>query len=125
MSARNTDDGRVIELWHILIETEERVSALGLTKERFVSDDSLQGRMNVDAIFMCVFRAAEEAGNMSDETKQTYPHIPWRAIHGMRNIFAHDYGKLDRAAIWSTVVVDLPVLKSFCLDYAASHGIAF
>lgn len=85
MSARNTDDGRVIELWHILIETEERVSALGLTKERFVSDDSLQGRMNVDAIFMCVFRAA----------------------------------------IWSTVVVDLPVLKSFCLDYAASHGIAF
>ena len=123
MSARNTDDGRVAELWRVLNETEERVAALKLTKERFVSDESLQGRINVDAIFMCVFRATEEAGNMSDETRREHPTIPWRAIHGRRNIFAHDYGKLDRAAIWNTVVADFPVLKSFCLDYAALHGI--
>lgn len=41
----------------------------------------------------------------------------------MRNIFAHDYGKLDRAVIWSAVTDDFPVLKSFCLKYAERHGI--
>ncbi|OUP08406.1 HepT-like ribonuclease domain-containing protein [Collinsella sp. An2] len=123
MSARNSDDGRVLELWRILNETKARVSALGLTKERFVSDESLQGRINVDAIFMCVFHVTEEAGNMSDETQRAYPDIPWRAIHGMRNIFAHDYGKLDRAVIWSAVTDDFPTLKSFCLKYAERRNI--
>lgn len=72
---------------------------------------------------MHVFRAAEEAGNMFDEAKRTHPGIPWRAIRGMRNIFAHDYGKLDRAVFRSAAADDFPTHKSFCLDYSESHNI--
>lgn len=78
--------------------------------------------MNADGIFMCVFRVAEEAGNMSERTKTAYPGIPWKAIRGMRNIFAHDYGKLDRAIVWSAVVDDFSVLKAFCVQYAKDRG---
>lgn len=60
---------------------------------------------------------------MSQQTKDAYPQIPWRAIHGMRNIFAHDYGRLDRRLVWNAVVDDFPVLKSFCRAYAADHAL--
>lgn len=122
MSARNSDDARVIEMYRVIRETETRVRELALSKTAFVSDESAQGRMNADGIFMCVFRVAEEAGNMSERTKTAYPGIPWKAIHGMRNIFAHDYGKLDRAIVWSAVVDDFPVLKAFCVQYAKDRG---
>ncbi len=124
MSAKSTDDGRVAELYRVIGETCERIKVLGLTRDAFVADESVQGRINADAIFMCILRAAEEAGNMSDETKRAYPHIPWRAIHGMRNIFTHDYGKLDRSIVWSAVADDFPLLENFCREFAEDHGFA-
>ncbi|MDM8300976.1 HepT-like ribonuclease domain-containing protein [Collinsella tanakaei] len=123
MSARNSDDARVAEIYRVIRETNERVRELNLTKDVFVSDESAQGRMNADGIFMCVFRVAEEAGNMSSRAKEAYPDIPWKAIHGMRNIFAHDYGKLDRSIVWSAVSDDFPKLEAFCRRYAADHGL--
>lgn len=123
MSARNSDDGRVKEMYRVMCETEYRIRELGLTKKAFLTDESAQGNMNVDGVFMCVFRVAEEAGNISQSVQDAYPDIPWRAIHGMRNIFAHDYGKLDRAIVWSAVSDDFPVLKTFCRRYAKDRSI--
>ena len=123
MSARNSDDGRVREIYRVIAETNARLKDLHLDKNAFLTDDSAQGRMNADGIFMCVFRMAEEAGNISKEVQAVYPDIPWRAIYGMRNIFAHDYGKLDRAIIWSAITDDFPVLKAFCEQYAQDREI--
>lgn len=123
MSARNSDDSRVLEMYRVMCETDERIASLGIEREAFLGDESPQGRMNADGIFMCVFRVTEEAGSMSQQTKDAYPQIPWRAIHGMRNIFAHDYGQLDRRLVWNAVVDDFPVLKSFCREYAADHAL--
>ena len=123
MSARNSDDGRVREIYRVIAETNARIKDLHLDKDAFLTDDSAQGRMNADGIFMCVFRIAEEAGNISKEVQTVYPDIPWRAIYGMRNIFAHDYGKLDRAIIWSAITDDFPVLKTFCEQYAKDREI--
>ena len=123
MSARNSDDDRVREIYRVIAETNARLKDLHLDKDAFLNDDSSQGRMNADGIFMCVFRVAEEAGNISKEVQAVYPDIPWRAIYGMRNIFAHDYGKLDRAIIWSAITDDFPVLKTFCEQYARDHEI--
>lgn len=59
---------------------------------------------------------------MGDETRARHSDIPWRAISGMRNIFAHDYGRLDRDAVWTSIERDLPRLKVFCQAFAAEHG---
>lgn len=124
MSARNSDDGRIREMYRVMKETAKRIQDLGITQSSFCSDESVRGRMYADGIFMCVFRVSEEAGNMSEETRSSYPEVPWRAIRGMRNIFAHDYGKLDRALVWSAVADDFPKLLSFCEQYAADRGIS-
>lgn len=123
LSAKKSDDGRVLEMYRIILETEERIRELGLNEDCFLSDESVKGRMNADGIFMCVYRVTEEAGNMSPETKAAYPEIPWRAIRGMRNIFAHDYGKLDRRMVWNAATRDFKQLKDFCLTYGKANAL--
>lgn len=123
MSAKKSDDGRVAEIYRVICETESRIKDLKISKDKFLNDDSVQGRNLVDGIFMCIYRVTEEAGQMSQETKEGHPEIPWRAIYGMRNIFAHDYGKVDRTIVWGALTTDLPCLKDFCKTYANEHGI--
>ena len=125
MSAKGNDDGRVAEIYRVILETECRISELGLDEKTFIQDETVQGRTIADGIFMCVYRVTEEAGNITPDTRAGHPEIPWRAVRGMRNIFAHDYGKLDRQVVWNAATKDFGILKQFCLAYAAEHGLTF
>lgn len=60
---------------------------------------------------MCIIQIGELANRLSDETKESAPNIPWRAIKGMRNLHAHDYEKVDLEIVWNTLLEDVPVLK--------------
>jgi uncharacterized protein with HEPN domain len=52
----------------------------------------------------------EAARRISLETQEAYPAIPWKDIIGMRNIIAHEYGKVDLDEIWKTMQEDVPRL---------------
>ena len=39
--------------------------------------------------------------------------MDWRAIKNMRNMFAHDYGSMDKDRIWQTATEDVPALKGY------------
>lgn len=52
----------------------------------------------------------ECARRMSEGTRQAYPTIPWRDIIGMRNIIAHEYGRVDLDELWKTAERDAPRL---------------
>lgn len=54
----------------------------------------------------------ECARRISPMTRQAHPAIPWQDIIGMRNIIAHEYGKIDLDEIWRTVQRDAPQLVS-------------
>ncbi|MBQ7216310.1 MAG: DUF86 domain-containing protein [Synergistaceae bacterium] len=60
---------------------------------------------------MCLIQIGELAGRISDKTADEHPEIPWRAIRGMRNIHAHDYGSVDHAIVWETLKKDIPDLR--------------
>ena len=45
--------------------------------------------------------------------KETNSKIPWAQIKGMRNRFAHGYGKMDFEKIYNTAITDIPVLHKF------------
>lgn len=49
--------------------------------------------------------------NITDDTRKEYPHIPWKAVVGMRDIAAHKYQTLRMEDVYNTVCVDFPVLK--------------
>lgn len=60
---------------------------------------------------MCIIQIGKLANRISDETKEQYKNIPWRAIKGMRNLHAHDYENVDFEIVWTTLLEDIPVLK--------------
>lgn len=123
MSARANDDERVMELYRVICETEQRVVAWELDKASFLENETVKNRSIADSLLMCVFRATEEAGNLSKATKEQYPSIEWHGIYTMRNILAHDYGNADREIIWASIEQDFPELKDFCKKYAKDHDL--
>lgn len=74
--------------------------------EKYKTDISFQYSCN-----MCIIQIGELANRISDETKEQYKNIPWRAIKGMRNLHAHDYENVDFEIVWTTLLEDIPVLK--------------
>ena len=74
--------------------------------QRYVDDIAFQYSCG-----MCLIQIGELAGKVSAETVNSNTEIPWRAIKGMRNIHAHDYGSIDYAMVWNTLRDDIPDLK--------------
>ena len=52
----------------------------------------------------------EAAKNVSPETREQSPHIPWRQITGTRDRLSHAYFDVDLDIIWDVVTTDLPAL---------------
>jgi uncharacterized protein with HEPN domain len=52
----------------------------------------------------------EAARGLSADAAAQFPHVPFRKMIGMRNILAHDYGRVDPKELWQTVTVSLPLL---------------
>lgn len=52
-------------------------------------------------------------GKISDAVKTRHPEVPWRAIAGLRNFYAHAYEGIDVERMWDDLrrgdVADLAV----------------
>ena len=70
-----------------------------------------QNEMLMRAVGMTVINIGELVKNLSDETRLAHPHIPWKAIAGVRDIAAHKYQTLRMEDVYETVSADFPVLK--------------
>ena len=70
-----------------------------------------QNEMLKRAVGMTVINIGELVKNLGEETRLSYPHIPWKAIAGFRDIAAHKYQTLRMEDVYETVVTDFPALK--------------
>lgn len=52
----------------------------------------------------------EAARGMSEELRERYPEIKWRALAGTRDRLIHGYFDVDLDIIWRIVTDDLPLL---------------
>ena len=52
----------------------------------------------------------EAAAQVSKDTRQAHPGIPWRDIIAMRNRLVHAYFEINVELVWNTVRGDLPDL---------------
>ena len=70
-----------------------------------------------NAVAMCVLQIGELAKHLSNEYRlHTADEIPWHQIQGLRNVVAHEYGKIDADLLWETVTEDIPQLREFCIE---------
>ena len=63
------------------------------------------------AVSMCILQIGELVAKLSDEGTSMLPEVPWRAIRGMRNIYAHNYERTKLSTLWQTVTEDIPKLR--------------
>jgi uncharacterized protein with HEPN domain len=52
----------------------------------------------------------EAARRISVELQQGHPEIPWRAMVGLRNILAHEYGEVNQDRLWLVITANLDKL---------------
>lgn len=92
---------------HILDETGYLMSqAESLNKDEFIQDETLKR-----AFVRSLEIIGEAAKKVSDDFKQKYTHIEWRAIAGMRDRLIHDYFGVDYEIVWDVVTNKVPMLQ--------------
>ncbi|MFC2593778.1 MAG: DUF86 domain-containing protein [Fretibacterium sp.] len=71
--------------------------------------------LHFNAAVMNIQQIGELAKKLIPEfVLRTQDEIPWSDIRGMRNIIAHDYGKLSENTVREIELRDIPKLAAFC-----------
>ena len=95
-----------IRLRHMLDAAEEAISFFqGRTRQDLDHD-----RMLVLALMKDIEIIGEAAYQVTQETRQNLPEIPWEDIIGMRHRLVHAYFDINLDILWATVQDDLPAL---------------
>jgi uncharacterized protein with HEPN domain len=79
--------------------------AAGLTKTALGNNLEKQS-----AILYQVIIVGEATKRLSIDFRNTYAHIPWRDIAGMRDILAHQYDRINLDTLWDVIQKDIPEL---------------
>jgi len=66
-------------------------------------EDFLKDRKTRHAFETSLDIIGEAARCVSPETRQDLPGIPWRAMIGLRNVLAHEYGDIRYEVLWAIV----------------------
>lgn len=75
--------------------------------------DETSGFVYRNSVAMPVLQIGELAKRLSEEYLLANKDIPWRAIMGMRDIFAHHYGSVDYQELWQTTHGDIADLARY------------
>ena len=79
----------------------------GKNFEDFKSDDLLY-----DGVIRNLEIIGEAAKNVSENLRNQFPAVEWRAISALRNIVAHEYFGIKDEIIWDIIINKLPILRS-------------
>ena len=96
-----------IRLQHMLDAARE---AEGFTRGRVRAD--LDGdRMLAFALVYALQTIGEAASQVSSETREALPDVPWPLIVGMRHRLVHGYFDVDLDRVWDTATMYVPHLS--------------
>jgi len=79
----------------------------GMSYEQFCRDDK-----TVYAVTRALEVIGEATKCIPREVRENHPALPWTEMAGMRDKLIHAYFGINRAIIWTTVLNDIPPLRS-------------
>jgi uncharacterized protein with HEPN domain len=59
--------------------------------------------MVVDAVIRNFEIIGEASKNVPEYVRKKYPEIPWKKMHGLRNLISHKYFGIDYEMIWQII----------------------
>jgi uncharacterized protein with HEPN domain len=100
------EDRAAAYLWDMVQAARDAFDIVaGITGEQLGRD-----RVRMLALERSMELIGEAARRVSAGYCESHPQIPWREIIGLRNILAHEYGRIDHARLYSTALKELPGL---------------
>lgn len=103
MAPEERDAALLFDLIMAAKEIDDFVS--GIDFERFNSDKLVRYAVERQLIVI-----GEAARHISGSFLLLTPDIPWKAIVGLRNILAHEYGEILAERVWLVATRDVPSL---------------
>lgn len=102
---KDNDDVLFIEM--VLTEITDIESYLaGVSEERFMLNSEKQ-----KAVCLSIQNIGNYCSKISDETRNANKHVDWINITGLRNVIAHEYGKIKMSRVWAITQNDLSQLN--------------
>lgn len=102
------EDRDPAHLWDMLQSARDAAGIVeNVSRESFLGD-----RVRLLALERSLELIGEAARRVSDAFRKTHPRIPWKEMIGLRNILAHDYGRIDHDKLYTTAVREIPKLIS-------------
>ncbi len=74
-----------------------RTYLAGVSQAAFMANSEKQ-----DAVLRRFEIIGEASSRLAPETQALFPGLPFRQMHGMRNIISHEYGDVDLDQVWRT-----------------------
>lgn len=99
----NRDHAR---LRHMLDAAEAAVAHM-INKKR---EDLDRNRLLLNGVIRELEILGEAASQITSETRERHPTLPWREMIGMRNRLIHAYFDVDHQAVWRVIKEHLPSL---------------
>ena len=78
----------------------------GVTEREFENNFEKQ-----DSVIRRIEIMGEAVKNISMETRQKYPEVPWRDLAGVRDILIHQYFGISIGIVWQTATIEIPEFK--------------
>jgi uncharacterized protein with HEPN domain len=82
-------------LRHALRCADRIARLMAIERGALLANDDL-----IDALCWNLYQLADVTGKISDPVKVRHPEVPWRAIAGLRNFYAHAYEGIDVERMW-------------------------
>jgi uncharacterized protein with HEPN domain len=109
----------------VLLHIVDYCNEIKNTAERFGNDYGTFSKDSVyqNAVALCVLQIGELTMHFTEDFKNTYNKIPWNQIKALRNVVAHNYGKIDKEILWETISNDIPQLRVYCEEIAKQFDV--
>ena len=103
------DTNRIIiqKIFDYCDEIEDYMNQVNATYEVYLSN-----KMFRKAVDMCVLQIGELTKHLTADFKAEHSKILWHKIKGLRNVYVHEYEKVDFEQSWKTLTESVPELKA-------------
>ena len=80
-------------------------TSAGLDRELLLRDETLKR-----AVVRSLEVIGEAVKHVSEQVRNKYPRVEWRAMAGMRDKLIHDYVTVDYDIVWDVLINKIPAL---------------